>query len=326
MRSRGKRAVIALVAGSAAVVGCNSILDNKPADELVSEEAGTEPAPPSTGGDAGVTPTPHVEEDAEAGPADADASIPTPGCDAGERLCNGLCVRSDDPLYGCGGPTCTACAEAHATAACRSGKCVVGACDPGYADCNANPADGCEGDLSLATSCGACNAVCPATTPLCVPVGATFQCSNGCTPAAPLLCGKDCVDPLTSENHCGGCNVKCPAVANATIACVAGACTFTCKPQFHACAGACAQDTDPAACGAACTICPVPPHARATCAGGACAFQCAPDYADCNANPADGCEADLKTDPANCGACATSCNGQPCQGGVCKPPPPDGGG
>lgn len=324
MRSRRRSGLVALVAGAAAVAGCNAILDNKPADELVTEEAGTEPPPATPTDDSGITPAPRVEEDAEAG-FDADASIPTPGCDAGERLCNGLCVRSDDPLYGCGAASCTACAEQHASAACRAGACVVASCDPGYADCNNEAADGCEGDLSLATSCGACNAVCPATAPLCVPVGATFQCSNGCTPAAPLLCGKDCVDPLTSENHCGGCNVKCPAVANATIACVAGACTFTCKPQFHACAGACAQDTDPAACGAACTVCPVPPHARATCAAGACAFQCAPDYADCNANPADGCEASLKNDPANCGACGTSCAGQPCQGGVCKPPPPDGG-
>jgi hypothetical protein len=315
-RTRSAVAVTAALVGSA-FVGCNAILDNRPAEQLVTEEAGTEPRPHE---DSGARPSPPSAND-DSGAADAQDDGATQGCPGGRRMCNGVCVDRDDPLYGCGDPACGACAPDHATAVCRNGRCAVAACDHGYADCNGIPDDGCEGDLSKATSCGACNAVCPPTAPLCAPAGATFQCTNGCTPAAPLLCGNDCVDPLTSVNHCGACNAKCAAVANATVACVAGACTFTCKAGFHACGAKCVQNTDPQACGAACVVCAAPANARATCVADACSYQCNGALTDC---PGVGC-VELKNDPLNCGACGTSCAGQPCQNGVCKPAPVDAG-
>jgi hypothetical protein len=311
-----RRALETACLSATALVGCNTILDNEPGVLVTETETDASTTLPEPGVDAGPTqtptPVPDAGEDEDAG------TVPTPGCADGQRVCNGACVSNADPLYGCGRAACTPCSLTHATATCHGTSCAVQACDKGWADCNASPSDGCETDLSKAATCGGCNAPCPAVAPNCVPSGASYACTNGCSAAAPLLCGKECVDPLTSTSHCGGCNVKCPDVANATTTCAVGICGFTCKPDFHACAGRCAQDTDPLACGAACTVCPAPPHAAAKCVAGACGKTCDPGFADCDAAPANGCEAALQTDNANCGACGKPCAPPlTCKAGVC---------
>jgi hypothetical protein len=304
--------------------GCNSILDNQPG--ILATEDPTEPGqadggvqlPPISGNDdGGPTGVPDASNGGtDSGTADAG------GCPDGQFRCNGACVSTNDPLYGCGSASCAPCVIPHATATCQAGACVIATCDVGRSDCNAQPADGCEADLSTPTTCGACGAVCAAAAPVCAPTGPGWACSTGCGPTAPLLCGAECVDPATSVNHCGGCNLPCPAVPNGTPTCTAGICGTTCKPGFHACAGACAADTDAQACGPTCAVCPVPPNAQATCAANACAFQCNAGHADCNANPADGCEARLADDPLHCGLCGTACAaGQACVAGVCTAPP-----
>jgi hypothetical protein len=55
--------------------------------------------------------------------------------------------------------------------------------------------------------------------------------------------------------------------------------------------------------------------------GGAASGECAPPSADCNGDPTDGCEADLGSDPANCGKCNVDCGGGACSSGVCSEPP-----
>jgi hypothetical protein len=288
------------VGGACALIaiGCNAILDNKP---------GTLDPAALTASD----PTHPLDDGGKTDPANP--------CAPGNHLCSGSCVASSDPTHGCGDPSCEPCGAPHASAVCQSNGCAIAACDNGYADCNDDPRDGCEVDLSKATSCGSCNAICPAGTPVCSPSGATFECATGCTAAAPLLCGSECVAPLTSVNHCGGCNAKCTDVANAQVACEAGECKFTCKPSYHACTGTCVVDTDPTACGPRCTACDAPTNATATCQANACGVQCRVGFADCNDNVKDGCEANLATDPLNCGACGKSCNGGTCVAGVCTP-------
>lgn len=282
-----------------AFIGCNAILENEkgvlkdtPSEPLPNEPRGDEDAQANvpTTEDAGGTTTPNED----AGPG-------SPGCAAGQIACDGVCVSVNDPLYGCGDPSCKPCPSGHSTMACAAKKCVVSACDKGYADCNANAADGCETDLSKATSCGSCNAVCGAANPLCAPAGPSFQCTNGCTPIAPLACGPECVDPLSSTNHCGGCNQKCPDVANSTTTCTTGVCGFTCKANFHACGGRCATRTDATACGPDCIVCPVPANGKATCAANACGFTCNAGFTKCG----DKCVA--PNDPAACGATCTVC-------------------
>ncbi len=220
-----------------------------------------------------------------------------------------------------GAPTCEPCNLAHATSECREQQCAVHACDRGYADCNGDPLDGCEIDVSKPATCGSCNDACPADKPVCAPANGTFACASGCSDTAPLLCGGACVAPLTSVDHCGGCDGRCPDVSNAASACNDGHCSFTCKASYHACSGSCVLDTDATHCGASCTACPLPPNATATCTGNACGFSCTTGFADCNLDPKDGCESKLDSDPRNCGACGRSCDGGTCATGACKAAP-----
>jgi hypothetical protein len=105
----------------------------------------------------------------------------------------------------------------------------------------------------------------------------------------------------------------------------------SCSPGKKACGADCVPKDDPAT-GCAATDCSpcAPAHASAICVGGECTVaQCANGYEDCNGDPKDGCEVSLKTDAANCGACAKSCalpNAQvACSQGQCQFTGCDGG-
>jgi hypothetical protein len=92
---------------------------------------------------------------------------------------------------------CGACGVACASGACSAGVCQAASlCSPGFADCNHDPADGCEVNLGTdPLNCTACGNVCPRagvnTTPACA-----GECTYRCTPGF-----KDCGDgyciPLT---------------------------------------------------------------------------------------------------------------------------------
>lgn len=73
------------------------------------------------------------------------------------------------------------------------------------------------------------------------------------------------------------------------------------------------------ACGNACSFA----NAIAECSAGACGIAaCQPGFGDCDAARSNGCEADLSSDAANCGACGNACaTGLSCTAGVCARAP-----
>ncbi len=191
-------------------------------------------------------------------------------CDGNEA--NGCEVDPRTSAAHCGGCGRT-CAPAQATGVCTAGACGVGMCEAGFADCNTNPADGCE--VSTATdarNCGACGTVCnlPGGTSVCV-AGACRL--NTCLPGrgdCDMNAGNGCeTDIVTTVAHCGACGRACD-LPNATPGCAASACTV------------------------------------ASCNAG---------FADCDANPANGCEVDTRVSAAHCGRCGNACFA--CAAGAC---------
>jgi hypothetical protein len=97
----------------------------------------------------------------------------------------------------------------------------------------------------------------------------------------------------------------CPVIMNSTSQCNLGVCGFTCKPDFHACAGnKCPAKTDPMACGADCVVCPVPVGGAATCTNDVCGATC-PGASHVCGNKC------VTNDPTACGAACTACAAPP---------------
>jgi hypothetical protein len=77
------------------------------------------------------------------------------------------------------------------------------------------------------------------------------------------------------------------------------------------------MQTDLAHCGSCASSCGQQ-NAVAACVSGGCQTTCNPGFTDCDANPANGCEANFANDNANCGACGAQCaTGLTCTSGAC---------
>ena len=126
-------------------------------------------------------------------------------CAAPQIACQGVCVDPRfDPNHcgGCG----MACAVANATPACSNGACVVAKCNQGFFDCDGDPKNGCEINLTNDSKhCGGCNKAC---------VAGSACCNSGCIPV------------MQDNNNCGACGNVC---AQGT-ACCGGACI---DPKFQ---------------------------------------------------------------------------------------------
>src|SRR5205823_1182361 len=113
------------------------------------------------------------------------------------------------------------------------------------------------------------------------------------------------IDTTTDPLHCGNCANAC-STNHDTPTCVAGACQLQCNAGFADCdldvKTGCEITTATSlancgACGAACA----PADATGQCGAGQCKIgSCNPGFSDCNNDPADGCEAHLTVDTANC--------------------------
>ncbi len=246
----------------------------------------------------------------------------TLSCSPNLTACDGACrdTSSDDNHCGACGVACTE------GTACRSGACET-VCGPFAPDV-------CEGVCTSidndSANCGACGTVCPSGE-----VCSAGVCANRCA-AGELLCGGRCVNPDIDPAHCGACGTVCSGGAGATAVCATGICGAVCNTGFADCnrdlgapgGNGCEVDLriDVDNCGACGEACPVPANAVAACTAGSCGLgPCATGFADCDMDPANGCEANLNTSNANCGTCGVACQpGDACLSGSCSPFVPGG--
>lgn len=89
-----------------------------------------------------------------------------------------------------------------------------------------------------------------------------------------------------------------------------------CTPASVACGGAFTRADTVESCGA-CGVRCAAVHGAAACVGGRCVLTCQEGFADCDGHPGNGCEVDLATDRAHCGACIKTCEGSRCAAGRC---------
>ena len=183
------------------------------------------------------------------------------GCDPGFADCDGKAVNgceilTDTDLNNCGACgkvcpqntacvagvcTCKPCSYANATPLCVNFQCQLGPCNPGYGDCDGNPANGCELALnSDAKNCGACGKVCAqglvcalgnCTCAQCnIPNAKSICVNNQCMLDQCLAGFANCdnvgangceIDTRSDANNCGSCGFKCPM---GTPFCVGGQC------------------------------------------------------------------------------------------------------
>ena len=122
-------------------------------------------------------------------------------------------------------------------------------CDATHADCNHNPDDGCEVDLSGPANCGSCGHACmnPNGTTTCTTQGAGWFCNPTCN--QPFgACGSDktagCTTNLGNDTgNCGACGRGCSTANTTSTSCASGVCKPACAPPYSDC-------SDPAAPGA----------------------------------------------------------------------------
>ncbi|MEI8257999.1 MAG: hypothetical protein WCJ30_20170, partial [Deltaproteobacteria bacterium] len=198
----------------------------------------------------------------------------------------------------------------NATGACMAGVCGV-TCMTGFADCNADPTDGCEVDTQTSgANCGSCRSACAATE-ACI-AGACGACPTGQT-----ACGGACADVTTDLANCGTCANACQiAGPHQTASCAASTCQLTCETGFTDCDMSATNGCESALgldinnCGACGHICSVPAGSMLMpiCVAGACAIvACPAGTGDCDGNTANGCEANTTSSSANCGMCGNAC-------------------
>jgi hypothetical protein len=217
-------------------------------------------------------------------------------CNKGFGDCNGdpsdgceTMLTTNTDCGGCGVP----CALPNGSASCASGTCTLTACNPGYFDCDGNPADGCE---PLPCGNGQHCAV-------------AADCSSGvCTGG--FCASPTCSDGVQNENEtdvdCGG---VCPPCANgkdcaSAADCQSGVCTGgvcqvpTCSDGVQN-----GTETDVDCGGASCPECSI-------------GEKCSVDY-DCTSGVcvAGTCQAPSCNDGVQNG----SETGVDCGGGVCPP-------
>jgi hypothetical protein len=147
--------------------------------------------------------------------ADCDG-LESTGCEADVRTSLAHCG-------GCGRP----CSPPGGVGACVAGTCTVARCVAGSGDCDGNPLNGCETDVtSTITDCGACGNPCSQTNTVssCIAGACRITQCTGSFDNCDGNAANGCETNIgTSNTHCGLCGSVCPAGTT----CVVGRCTPT---------------------------------------------------------------------------------------------------
>ncbi len=249
------------------------------------------------------------------------------------KVCSaGSCAQptcDDDVLNGgetgvdCGGDVCPKCLAGQPcklSGDCASGSCINGTCSivciEGKGDCDGDATNGCEVNLKTTPEhCDRCGAACNLP-------HAIAGCSGGaCVVASCALPYADCdgqpengceVNTSSEASNCGECGSTCSAL-NGTPYCANGRCQITCAEGFSDCdddrANGCEKSvaSDVNNCGMCGKVCQAG-NGTPWCVQGRCGVSsCPPGFGDCNGNPDDGCEIDLRSDENNCQSCGNLC-------------------
>jgi hypothetical protein len=214
----------------------------------------------------------------------------------------------------CGRP----CPTRNGQSSCQGGVCTALVCDPGFADCDRDPQNGCEtGLMTDSANCGMCENQCVSANArgTCARGRCEYVCNSGfdnCVLSDSTVCG---TNTLNNPNHCGSCNRPCPRI-NATPLCTSGVCGLQCAAGYANCDNTintgCEEDLmlSPRHCGGCGNSCGVGFQniTAATCVGGRCDYSaCTAGHADCDGRRMNGCEVDILSSGAHCGACGNAC-------------------
>jgi hypothetical protein len=263
----------------------------------------------AVGGDGSVVVVPHCrngELDADQGESDFDCGRGCSPCGVGKHC--GDVADCEDGLL------------------CHEGSCLEAGCTNGLrdgaetdADCGGDACKPCLTGQTCAIGSDCESAVCEGGECLEAACGdqalngreTGVDCGGDCEPCAadePCVVGKDCISGECNGKVCG--SVCQDGFANCDLE-NSNACEVNTRTDLQNCG----------VCGNACDL----PHAAAECSAGECRIQtdgCETGYMDCDGDPKNGCEVDLKTNKLNCGACHEVCpdlNGTPsCVAGLCE--------
>jgi hypothetical protein len=260
----------------------------------------------------------------EATPICVSGQCQIDSCNAGFDDCDGLAINGCETNLVNDPDNCNACFNVcwfpNAPAVCNTGVCEPGDCSGAFADCDADPANGCEVNTGTSEShCGGCGLACSDPSEVCVvgvcrcgSVGPDCQVAETC-------CGIDCVDTMTDRNHCGGCGVACQQNEECILGqCACGGSGLDCDPTEICCGTEC---FDPLASNDHCGVCGTSCDPNEACTTGQC--KCGGTGNDCDL-PMSCCGTncvDTMTDEAHCGQCNLACNtphtNERCETGVC---------
>src|SRR5207247_1511466 len=134
---------------------------------------------------------------------------PFANCDG--NATNGCETNTGTDVSNCGGCGIVCPPRANATATCTAGSCGF-VCNAGFANCDANAANGCESDTTTAPdNCGGCNRVCSrnrSAARTCTAGGCSGTCNTGFADSNANKATDGCeTNTNTDVNNCGSCGI-----------------------------------------------------------------------------------------------------------------------